>query len=184
MPALRTTDAASPALLPCSWLDTCCTRTRPGSSASCVSGATGQSPLIPGTQPIRLHELLPSEPPPPSPLPRFLPVLGGEGCPPGPSPPPSSCCVSPDGPRLDQTDCPGNWTWEEGSQQTLRCQAWGNPVPELKCRRKGDDALLPIGDLRPVKREVAGTYLCQARSPRGVVTREVVVNVTCECAGV
>ncbi|XP_019657489.2 intercellular adhesion molecule 1 [Ailuropoda melanoleuca] len=82
------------------------------------------------------------------------------------------------GPRLDQTDCPGNWTWEEGSQQTLRCQAWGNPVPELKCHRKGDDALLPIGDLRPVKREVAGTYLCQARSPRGVVTREVVVNVT------
>lgn len=82
------------------------------------------------------------------------------------------------GPRLDQRDCQGNWTWEEGSQQTLRCQAWGNPVPELKCHRKGDDALLPIGDLRPVKREVAGTYLCQARSPRGVVTREVVVNVT------
>ncbi|XP_035975505.1 intercellular adhesion molecule 1 [Halichoerus grypus] len=82
------------------------------------------------------------------------------------------------GPRLDQRDCPGNWTWEEGSQQTLRCQAWGNPVPELKCHRKEDEALLPIGDLRPVKREVAGTYLCQARSPRGVVTREVVLNVT------
>jgi len=82
------------------------------------------------------------------------------------------------GPRLDQRDCPGNWTWEEGSQQTLRCQAWGNPVPELKCHRKEDKALLPIGDLRPVKREVAGTYLCQARSPRGVVTREVVLNVT------
>lgn len=38
--------------------------------------------------------------------------------------------------------------------------------------------MLPIGDLRPVKREVAGTYLCQAQSPRGVVTREVVLNVT------
>ncbi|XP_027439285.1 intercellular adhesion molecule 1 [Zalophus californianus] len=82
------------------------------------------------------------------------------------------------GPRLDQRDCPGNWTWKEGSQQTLRCQAWGNPAPELKCHRKGDGALLPIGDLRPVKREVAGTYLCQAQSPRGVVTREVVLNVT------
>ncbi|CAK7292610.1 Intercellular adhesion molecule 1 (Fragment) [Vulpes lagopus] len=81
------------------------------------------------------------------------------------------------GPRLDQRDCPGNWTWEEGSHQTLKCQAWGNPVPELKCHRKGDDALLPIGDLRPVKREVAGTYLCQARSPRGEITREVVINV-------
>ncbi|XP_032739853.1 intercellular adhesion molecule 1 isoform X1 [Lontra canadensis] len=82
------------------------------------------------------------------------------------------------GPRLDERDCPGNWTWEEGSQQTLRCQAWGNPVPELKCHRKGDNALLPIGDLRPVKREVAGTYLCEARSPRGVTRREVVLNVT------
>ncbi|XP_040305783.1 intercellular adhesion molecule 1 isoform X1 [Herpailurus yagouaroundi] len=81
------------------------------------------------------------------------------------------------GPRLDKRDCLGNWTWQEGSQQTLTCQAWGNPVPELKCRRKGDNALLPIGDLRPVTREVAGTYLCQARSPRGEVTREVVVNV-------
>ena len=78
---------------------------------------------------------------------------------------PLSCCISLDGPRLDQRDCPGNWTWEEGSHQTLKCQAWGNPVPELKCHRKGDDALLPIGDLRPVKREVAGTYQCQARSP-------------------
>ncbi|XP_044901313.1 intercellular adhesion molecule 1 isoform X3 [Felis catus] len=81
------------------------------------------------------------------------------------------------GPRLDKRDCLGNWTWQEGSQQTLTCQARGNPVPELKCRRKGDNALLPIGDLRPVTREVAGTYLCQARSPRGEVTREVVVNV-------
>ncbi|XP_045846968.1 intercellular adhesion molecule 1 isoform X2 [Meles meles] len=85
------------------------------------------------------------------------------------------------GPRLDETDCPGNWTWEEGSQQTLRCQARGNPVPELKCHRKGDNALLPIGDLRPVKREVAGTYLCKARSPRGVTSREVVLNVTSLC---
>ncbi|XP_006179435.1 intercellular adhesion molecule 1 isoform X1 [Camelus ferus] len=81
------------------------------------------------------------------------------------------------GPRLDERDCPGNWTWQEGSQQTLRCQARGNPLPKLKCSRKGDGASLPIGDLRPVKREVAGTYLCQANSSRGVTKREVVVNV-------
>ncbi|XP_029772237.1 intercellular adhesion molecule 1 [Suricata suricatta] len=80
------------------------------------------------------------------------------------------------GPLLDERDCLGNWTWQEGSQQTLTCRPRGNPVPELKCLRK-DGRSLPIGDLRPVKREVAGTYLCHARSSRGEVTREVVVNV-------
>uniref|UniRef100_A0A4W2DNG0 Intercellular adhesion molecule 1 n=1 Tax=Bos indicus x Bos taurus TaxID=30522 RepID=A0A4W2DNG0_BOBOX len=81
------------------------------------------------------------------------------------------------GPRLDQRDCPGNWTWQEGSEQTLKCEAQGNPIPKLNCSRKGDGASLPIGDLRPVRREVAGTYLCRATSARGRVTREVVLNV-------
>lgn len=44
--------------------------------------------------------------------------------------------------------------------------------------------MLPIGDLRPVKREISGTYVCRAKSSRGEVIREVVVNVICECAGV
>ncbi|XDC55361.1 hypothetical protein R6Z07M_006543 [Ovis aries] len=81
------------------------------------------------------------------------------------------------GPRLDQRDCLGNWTWQEGSEQTLKCAARGNPIPKLNCSRKGDGASLPIGDLRPVTREVAGTYLCWATSARGGVTREVVLNV-------
>lgn len=81
------------------------------------------------------------------------------------------------GPRLDKEDCLGNWTWQEGSPQTLRCQARGNPTPKLDCRRKGDGALLPIGDLRPVMRSISGTYVCHATSHLGAVTREVVVNV-------
>uniref|UniRef100_A0A8C3W475 Intercellular adhesion molecule 1 n=1 Tax=Catagonus wagneri TaxID=51154 RepID=A0A8C3W475_9CETA len=81
------------------------------------------------------------------------------------------------GPRLDEKDCPGNWVWPEGSHQTLKCQAWGNPAPKLNCRREGDGALLPIGDLKPVKREIAGTYQCQANSSRGTATQVVVVNV-------
>lgn len=97
-----------------------------------------------------------------------------------PTPLPQSCCVSSDGPRLDQRDCLGNWTWQEGSEQTLKCAARGNPIPKLNCSRKGDGASLPIGDLRPVTREVAGTYLCWATSARGGVTREVVLNVLCE----
>lgn len=58
----------------------------------------------------------------------------------------------------------------------LKCAAQGNPIPKLNCSRKGDRASLPIGDLRPVKREVVGTYLCRATSAHGEVTREVVVN--------
>ncbi|XP_036315503.1 intercellular adhesion molecule 1 [Pipistrellus kuhlii] len=81
------------------------------------------------------------------------------------------------GPRLDQETCPGNWTWEEDTPQTLRCQALGNPTPTLACRREGDRALLPIGDLRPVTRAISGTYVCRATSSRGAVTHEVVVNV-------
>ncbi|XP_006898825.1 PREDICTED: intercellular adhesion molecule 1 [Elephantulus edwardii] len=80
------------------------------------------------------------------------------------------------GPRLDEEDCPGNWTWEEGSEQILKCQAWGNPPPSLSCLRK-DNIPLPIGHLKPVKREHQGFYLCRAESERGEVTRQVVVNV-------
>ncbi|XP_042549608.1 intercellular adhesion molecule 1 [Dipodomys spectabilis] len=81
------------------------------------------------------------------------------------------------GPRLNERDCLGNWTWEEGSSQTLICQAWGNPAPHLSCNRTNDGAPLPIGDLRPVKQRHAGTYLCRAVSSRGAVTREVVLKV-------
>ena len=71
--------------------------------------------------------------------------------------------------------------WQEGSEQTLKCEPRGNPIPKLNCSRKGDGASLPIGDLRPVRREVTGTYLCRATSAPGGVTREVVVNMLCEC---
>ncbi|XP_011810257.1 PREDICTED: intercellular adhesion molecule 1 [Colobus angolensis palliatus] len=80
------------------------------------------------------------------------------------------------GPRLDEKDCPGNWTWPENSQQTPMCQAWGNPLPQLKCLKDGTFPL-PIGKSVTVTRDLAGTYLCQARSTRGEVTREVTVNV-------
>ncbi|XP_076977970.1 intercellular adhesion molecule 1 isoform X2 [Tamandua tetradactyla] len=81
------------------------------------------------------------------------------------------------GPRLNEDTCPGNWTWQEGSQQTLRCQAWGNPAPQLECHRKGDRASLLIGELMSVKRELAGVYECRAISVRGEVSHQVVVTV-------
>ncbi|XP_036049715.1 intercellular adhesion molecule 1 [Onychomys torridus] len=81
------------------------------------------------------------------------------------------------GPRLDEKDCPGNWTWPEGSQQTLKCQARGNPSPNLTCTRKGDETPLPIGVVETVKRNMHGTYVCRAVSPRGNVTRDVSLTV-------
>ncbi|KAM6168950.1 intercellular adhesion molecule 1 [Erethizon dorsatum] len=81
------------------------------------------------------------------------------------------------GPRLDESDCPGNWTLPEGSKQMLRCQPWGNPPPQLRCHRKSDNTSLPIGSLRPVKRELEGTYLCRAVSSHGEASREVLVTV-------
>lgn len=80
------------------------------------------------------------------------------------------------GPRLDERDCLGNWTWPEGSQQTLECQARGNPPPQLTCRRE-DGAPLPIGEVKAVKREMNGTYKCHASSAHGNVTRDVHVTV-------
>lgn len=87
--------------------------------------------------------------------------------------------MSPDGPRLDERDCLGNWTWPEGSEQTLECQAWGNPPPQLTCRRE-DGAPLPIGEVKAVKWEMNGTYKCHASSAHGNVTRDVHVTVLCE----
>ncbi|XP_055457442.1 intercellular adhesion molecule 1 [Psammomys obesus] len=81
------------------------------------------------------------------------------------------------GPRLDESDCLGNWTWPEGSQQTLKCQAWGNPSPNLTCSRKADGALLPIGEVENVRREMTGTYVCRAVSSHGNVTRDVSLTV-------
>ncbi|XP_054984923.1 intercellular adhesion molecule 1 [Sorex araneus] len=81
------------------------------------------------------------------------------------------------GPLLDPSDCPRNWTWDEGSHQTLRCRPRGNPNPQLECLRKGDKSSLPIGDLRPVKEEIQGTYECRATSSQGVITTEVVLIV-------
>lgn len=81
------------------------------------------------------------------------------------------------GPWLDERDCLGNWTWPEGSQQTLECQARGNPTPQLTCSREADGAPLPVGEVKAVKREMNGTYKCHAISARGNVTRDVHVTV-------
>ncbi|CAO2635929.1 Intercellular adhesion molecule 1 [Lemmus lemmus] len=81
------------------------------------------------------------------------------------------------GPYLDESDCLGNWTLQEGSQQTLKCEARGNPSPTLNCSRKGDGVPLPIGLVKSVNRTMNGTYVCYAESSRGNVTRDVFLRV-------
>lgn len=151
MPARRITNDASFALPLWRWLESSCLKTRPWNCTCCVSRLQGRDS----------HFLTP----------HVLSELSLISVP---------YTISPDGPRLDKTDCLGNWSWQEGSQQTLKCQAWGNPSPKLTCRRKADGALLPIGVVKSVTREMNGTYECRAFSSRGNVTRNVFLTVLCE----
>ncbi|XP_058513728.1 intercellular adhesion molecule 1 [Ochotona princeps] len=81
------------------------------------------------------------------------------------------------GPRLDQRDCPENLTWPEGSWQTLRCQARGNPLPNVSCQHESTRSPLPIGKPQPVELQLAGTYCCRAVSPHGEVTHVISIHV-------
>ncbi|XP_038626801.1 intercellular adhesion molecule 3 isoform X2 [Tachyglossus aculeatus] len=81
------------------------------------------------------------------------------------------------GPRMNASDCPGNWTWPEGTEQVLRCRARGNPPPTVQCVHAGiKDTFLPETPLR-VTRAHAGTYRCTASSHLGTEARDVVVTV-------
>ncbi|XP_038627463.1 intercellular adhesion molecule 5 isoform X1 [Tachyglossus aculeatus] len=81
------------------------------------------------------------------------------------------------GPRMNASDCPGNWTWLEGTEQVLRCRARGNPPPTVQCVHAGiEGPFLPETPLR-VTRAHAGTYRCTASSHLGTEARDVVVTV-------
>ncbi|XP_038627525.1 intercellular adhesion molecule 1 [Tachyglossus aculeatus] len=81
------------------------------------------------------------------------------------------------GPRMNASDCPGNWTWLEGTEQVLHCRARGNPPPTVQCVHAGiKDTFLPETPLR-VTRAHTGTYRCTASSQLGTVARDVIVKV-------
>lgn len=90
-----------------------------------------------------------------------------------------------DAPRLDDSDCPRSWTWPEGPEQTLRCEARGNPAPSVHCARTDGGAVLALGLLGPVTRALAGTYRCTAANAQGEAVKDVTLTVECEwgCAG-
>ncbi|XP_049644398.1 intercellular adhesion molecule 5 [Suncus etruscus] len=80
-------------------------------------------------------------------------------------------------PRLEDWDCPRNWTWPEGPEQTLRCEARGNPQPSVHCARLDGGAVLALGLLGPVTRALAGTYRCTAVNVVGEAVKDVTLTV-------
>ncbi|XP_023501212.1 intercellular adhesion molecule 5 [Equus przewalskii] len=80
-------------------------------------------------------------------------------------------------PRLDDSDCPRSWTWPEGPEQTLRCEARGNPAPSVHCARTDGGAVLALGLLGPVTRALAGTYRCTASNAQGETVKDVTLTV-------
>lgn len=88
-----------------------------------------------------------------------------------------------DAPRLDDLDCPRSWTWPEGPEQTLHCEARGNPEPSVHCARPDGGAVLALGLLGPVTRALAGTYRCTAVNGQGQAVKDVTLTVECESEG-
>ncbi|XP_053767481.1 intercellular adhesion molecule 5 isoform X1 [Desmodus rotundus] len=80
-------------------------------------------------------------------------------------------------PRLDDSDCPRSWTWPEGPEQELRCEARGNPAPSVHCARPYGGVVLALGLLGPVTRTLAGTYRCTAANIQGKAVKEVTLTV-------
>lgn len=84
----------------------------------------------------------------------------------------------PDKPTLDESGCPGHQTWLEGTQQQLACEADGNPMPEVSCR-KGSQ-VYDTGSVQNVTRGHAGVYRCSATSVHGTAGRNVTIHVECK----
>ncbi|KAM4887773.1 intercellular adhesion molecule 5 [Thomomys bottae] len=80
-------------------------------------------------------------------------------------------------PRLDDSGCPRSWTWPEGPEQSLRCEARGNPAPSVHCARPDGGAVLALGLLGPVTRALAGVYRCTAANAQGRAVKDVMLTV-------
>uniref|UniRef100_A0A8C4YPE5 Ig-like domain-containing protein n=1 Tax=Gopherus evgoodei TaxID=1825980 RepID=A0A8C4YPE5_9SAUR len=82
------------------------------------------------------------------------------------------------GPRMDDSGCPREWIWKEGTEQNFSCLARGNPAPAVECTKDGVSVC--IGVQRQVRREDAGTYHCKASNQHGSASRDVTVQVECK----
>ncbi|XP_054859854.1 intercellular adhesion molecule 5, partial [Eublepharis macularius] len=78
-------------------------------------------------------------------------------------------------PKMDESTCPSNQTWLEGSLQSLACKANGTPTPLVLCFKEG--ATEEIHQEQNVSRNDSGVYECTAINGHGTHRWTVTVQV-------
>ncbi|XP_004693400.1 PREDICTED: intercellular adhesion molecule 2 [Condylura cristata] len=78
-------------------------------------------------------------------------------------------------PRLEESGCPGNQTWVEGTEEMLACIPKGNPAPTLVCT--WNSVVFSLEVPQKATRNHTGTYCCTATNRLGSVSKEIAVVV-------
>ncbi|XP_060619304.2 intercellular adhesion molecule 5 [Anolis sagrei] len=82
------------------------------------------------------------------------------------------------GSELNESGCPNNQTWLEGSLQKLNCQADGIPIPEVSCVKDGK--VFDVQKVQNVTQSYAGIYECNATNVHGSSSKMVTIKVEYE----
>ncbi|XP_062827392.1 intercellular adhesion molecule 5 isoform X2 [Anolis carolinensis] len=82
------------------------------------------------------------------------------------------------GAELNESGCPNNQTWLEGSLQKLSCQADGIPIPEVSCVKDGK--VFDVQKVQNITQSYAGTYECNATNVHGSSSKTVTIKVEYE----
>ncbi|XP_055982555.1 intercellular adhesion molecule 5-like [Sorex fumeus] len=78
-------------------------------------------------------------------------------------------------PQLEESGCPGNQTWVEGTEEMLACVPKGNPTPTLVCTWNG--AVFNLHMPQKATQNHSGTYCCTATNRLGSVSKDISVIV-------
>ncbi|XP_054428963.1 intercellular adhesion molecule 5-like [Pteronotus mesoamericanus] len=78
-------------------------------------------------------------------------------------------------PRLEESGCPSNQTWMEGTEQMLACVPKGNPTPYLVCTWNGVSFNLDVP--QKATQNHTGTYCCTATNLLGSVSKDIALIV-------
>lgn len=81
----------------------------------------------------------------------------------------------PDKPRLEESGCPGNQRWLEGTGQMLACVAKGTLTPTVVCTWNGE--ILDLEVPQKATKSHTGTYCCTAANQLGSVSKNIAVVV-------
>ncbi|XP_045155882.1 intercellular adhesion molecule 5 [Echinops telfairi] len=78
-------------------------------------------------------------------------------------------------PRFEESGCPGNQTWVEGTEQMIACVPKGNPTPRLVCTWNG--MIFDLDFPQKAMQNHAGTYCCKATNQLGSASKDIAVVV-------